>query len=263
MLQEVLAALNSSQAISAIAIGVVVFLIRGLAMIGKVVDFHDKHFVEKRHRRLQSLRESIKGEDAFTRYLDQAIKLEAFRIASGVRASALKAEALIILATIGYWDMAQIRRIARYLHVSPQQTEPGIRFDLGDKISAWYGLISGAGLSLIGLFLAITLWAKLSPINFLAGALLFGVMTFSGLFLANDFARYRLAIRIRSYLEKNPGVFPAVTSTDQAAIPYDSEFSQIETPQTDSSKTTRATLSPKELDEQFTINTIDQSRAQH
>ncbi|MBD9676264.1 hypothetical protein IB274_06100 [Pseudomonas sp. PDM18] len=246
MLQEVLAALNSSQAISAIAIGVVVFLIRGLAMIGKVFDFHDKHFVEKRHRRLQSLRESIKGEDAFARYLDQAIKLEAFRIASGVRASTLKAEALITLVTLGYWDMAQIRRIARYLHTSPEETEPKIKFDLGDKISAWYGLISGGALFIIGLLLAITLWVKPSPINFLAGSVMLAVMTLSGLVLANDFARYRLAQRIQLYLAKHPNTFFSSESTATEINPGEVDSTDTKSPQLNTSETFCKELLPED-----------------
>lgn len=208
MLQEILAALNGSHTLSAIAVGIIVLLIKALSMLGKALDFHDKHFVEKRHRRLQALRASIKGEDTLTQYLDQSIRLEAFRIASGIRASTLKAEALITLINLGYWDAGQVRRISRYLFVTPKQSRPEIKFDIGDKISAWYGLIAGIGLVLLGAFLALTLIAQASPAGLLVGVLLFGVMTFAGGVLASDFGRYNLARRVQSYLTEHPDVFP-------------------------------------------------------
>lgn len=59
MLLNFLEAINNGYTLTAVIIGGVAVILRVLTMFGRALDFHDKHFVEKRHRRLLELRSSV------------------------------------------------------------------------------------------------------------------------------------------------------------------------------------------------------------
>lgn len=204
MLADLLALFNGSYALTAAAVGIFVLLIKFLTMLGRALEFHDKHFVEKRIRRLVLLRKNAAGDDLFSGYLDEAIRLEAFRLASGVRAGALKAAAIMKLSKLGHWDAIQIKRIAGYLVVGERDAMPRIEITNFDVFSAWYGLISGAILLLLGALGAIALAVKVPIYGFFIGLGFFILMIIAAGWLAMDFGRYKIAIRIRSHLRNNP-----------------------------------------------------------
>lgn len=207
MLQDLLTALNSGYTLTAVIIGVVAVALRVLTMFGKALDFHDKHFVEKRHKRLLELRSSVTGDPLLTDYLSEAINLEAFRIASGIRASSLRARALMTLANLGYWDNTQIRRASRYLVATADNPNPRIEIDLWDKISAWYGLFAGAMFVLLGAIMGYSFMASVPKFGVVIGLPLFIAMTFAGALLAADWVRYKTALRVRAFLEEHPATF--------------------------------------------------------
>lgn len=203
MIADLLALFNGSYAITAAAVGIFVLLIRFLTMLGRAMEFHDKHFVEKRLRRLVLLRKNTVSDELFSRYLDEAIKLEAFRLASGVRAGTIKAAAIMNLSKLGHWDTIQIRRISGYLVGGAEGAMPEVEITKFDIFSAWYGLISGVTVLLLGAVGAIALAVRFSGYGFLLGIGFFIIAVIVGTWLAMDFGRYKLAIKVRSYLEKH------------------------------------------------------------
>lgn len=220
MLQDLLAALNSGYTLTAVIIAVVAVVLRVLTMFGKALDFHDKHFVEKRHKRLLELRSSVTGDPLLSAYLSEAINLEAFRIASGIRASSLRARALITLSNLGYWDATQVRRASRYLLVTADNPMPRIEIDLWDKVSAWYGLFAGAMFVVLGGIMGYSFIVNIPLYGIAIGTPLFAGMVFSGGILAADWLRYKTAKRVKTYLERHPETFPPThRTTDLASHP--------------------------------------------
>lgn len=210
MLQDLLAALNSGYTLTAVIIGVVAVVLRVLTMFGKALDFHDKHFVEKRHKRLLDLRSSVSGDPLLSAYLSEAINLEAFRIASGIRASSLRARALMTLSNLGYWDTTQIRRASRYFFVTADNPTPRIEIDIWDRISAWYGLFAGVIFVMIGGLMGYSFAVSVPSYGVLIGLPIFAAMTFAGGLFAVDWVRYKTAQRIQKFLNTHRGVFAAV-----------------------------------------------------
>ena len=162
MYQQVLDFLSNGGEITAAVVAVIGLIVKGLNMLGQVMLFHTKHFVDKRYNRLRDVRSNLVKEDALTECLDGAIRLEAFRIGFGIRTSSLKAVALMKLASIGYWDGGQIRRVAKFLVVDPDHPKPFVRITSGDKIAAGIVISVAVGLILIGGVVGVTLILKLA-----------------------------------------------------------------------------------------------------
>lgn len=210
MLQDALEFFSSGQAITAAVVGIVVVLIKALTMLGRVMDFHDKHFVEKRYKRLRELRSHTTEDGALSQYLDSSIKLEAFRIAFGVRVSSLKAAALATLGNLGYWDREQLRQLAKFVVISPEQPIPIVRIRLSDMIGAWFGFIVGLFLVVVGGILSIALTINVPPYGFFIGLLPLVSLSLGGIFAASEFGHYRNAQRLQRYLLANPTTFGRV-----------------------------------------------------
>ena len=148
MIQEV-ASLYDANKIAA-AFVTLILLIKFLPKLGGLIDFRDKHFIEKRYKRLRKLRSQSSDNGDFLQYLDETIKLEAFQIASGIRANAKQADALMKISRTGLWNRAQLKRLAPYLAVSAEHPTPSIRIDSADKVTSYFSLIIGICFVLLG-----------------------------------------------------------------------------------------------------------------
>lgn len=95
MIEEFQTLFSSSQAIGIGVLGIVVALFKAAKVLTNAMDLHESYFVRKRQKRLKDSRASITIEGPFTRYLDEAIQLEAFRIEFGIRVGRLKALTLL------------------------------------------------------------------------------------------------------------------------------------------------------------------------
>lgn len=207
MYQQILTILGSSQAIAAAVVAFLLLLIKALTSLGRALEFHDKYFVEKQHKRLMILRASVSGDDPFTDYLDEAIRLEAFRIAFGVRTSPLKAAVLMKIFSLGYWNQKQILRISKYLIVLPENLLPAIRISLFDKVEAWYGLSACIAFMVMGVTLWIAIAASSAPHGFLIGLVPCIGMVFVGVLFATDYRNYKFAQRMQKFLLEHPDTF--------------------------------------------------------
>lgn len=150
MIEEILVFFSSGEAIGVAALGMGVAMFKAAKILTNAVDMHENYFVRKRHKRLKESRSSITTENPFTRYFDEAIQLETVRIEFGIRVGALKALALLKIYKLGYWDHVQVKHIARFLFITPDQPTPKIEISRMDKVGAWIGLGVGIATAIAG-----------------------------------------------------------------------------------------------------------------
>lgn len=207
MYQEILALLSSDGAV-ATAIGVLVAVtIKSISMLNQVMEFHDKHFIEKRYKRLIDLGSAISTSSKLKQYMDDSVDHEVFRIVSGIRGSSLQIAALIRLDQLGYWNREQIRRVARFLIAKPEFPKPFIEITKADKFGAWFGLTVAILLLIAGCAVSIALTVKVPPFGFFIGLIPLTVMIWAGGFFAADHGAYRNALSIKKYLTDHPDTF--------------------------------------------------------
>lgn len=214
MFQELHSFFSSGAAVGAGVLGMMVAMFKAANILGNTMELHERSYVRKRHKRLQELRSSI-NDGPFSRYFDEAIKLEAFRIEFGVSVSPQKALVLLKLMESGYWDHSQIGYIARFLIITPAQPTPIIRITRADRLGAWFGLAIGV-LTIVGggaLWIAILLISK-SLSAYLAGAALFIMCTFAAVQFSTGYGRYKNALSVQEYLSVHPG-----TLLSQSLVP--------------------------------------------
>ncbi|MBI6976437.1 MULTISPECIES: hypothetical protein [Pseudomonas] len=205
MLEQIQSFSNSSSAIVTALAGVVVILITALV---KALEFYDSHFVHKRYKRLKELRSDLVVESPFTTYLDDAIQLEGFHIASGIRASSVKAAALLKLAQLGLWDRKQIRQVAKYLVITPENPTPFIRIRHSDVIGAWAGMLVAMIFMAVGAILGIAVMLKAGPpYGFFIGLCLVFTFTCGSALFATGYNEYKNAKRFEQYLSAHPETF--------------------------------------------------------
>lgn len=109
---------------------------------------------------LKELRAAESNEGPFARYLDDAIYLESYRIASGVRANRRKADLLVRIAALGYWNFFQIRQIAKFVITTPEMPVPTFRITAWQVASARFSLAFGIFLMAMGGILAFSVMLK-------------------------------------------------------------------------------------------------------
>jgi hypothetical protein len=207
MYKEILALFSSEGAVAA-AIGVLVaLLVKSISMLNQIMEFHDKHFIEKRYKLLKELTSGIPIDSKLKRYLDDSVEHEAFRIVSGIRGSSLQIAALVKLDSLGYWNREQIRRAAKFVEINPEDPSPWIKITKADKFGAGFGLCMAILLLLAGGVISIALTIKIPPFGFFIGLALLSVMIWAGAFFAADHGAYRTALSIQKYLVDHPNTF--------------------------------------------------------
>lgn len=180
---------------------VTVIAARLLATLGSAFDFHDRNFVSRRINRLQELRPSCREGHPLTAYIDEAIELETFRIASGVATSPAKMYFLLELAQSGQWEQNQLRALSKFIKINKYSLEPEISVDILDKFGALTGLISATLCVLYGAVAAIQLTIKLPPYGILIGVAIFTAFILAARLFGRDFISYRTAKRALSNIE--------------------------------------------------------------
>ena len=216
MIDELRAILSSSEAVGVAIIGMIMAIFKAAKTFTDAAELHENHFVRKRLKNLKESRAIIPSEGPFTKYFDDAIQLEAFRIEFGIRACRLKALALLKIAELGYWNHIEIKRLARFLVISPNEPSPIIRITPADRIGAWFGLGAGVFFIIVGaaFWISITLTSK-TIYAYAAGAGLFCAFTFAAGLFASGYGRYKNALRVQDYLQSNPEAFSSPsTNTD-------------------------------------------------
>jgi len=200
LLQQAQSVLGSGYSVLVIA---ALILARTISTLGSAFDFHDKNFVQKRFKRLNELRAGVKKDDRpLAQYPDDAIELEAFRVASGVTVSKQKMDFLVEITSLGLWNRTQLRWVAKHLEQGPQDATPVIRISRFDWVGAAIGLLSISYCIIAGIssFAYLSLTMPM-PYGVALGLLAFASLAFLGVLLGEDFYSVKFANSVRKYLE--------------------------------------------------------------
>lgn len=206
MISETLEVLSNWQGMTAAAVAIVALILKSLNMLGTVMEFRDKHFVKKRYQQLLELRSNT-SEGPLAEYLDGAIELEAFQIASGVRSSAKKVQVIAKIASLGFWTSTQIRQLASFLVVAPDDPVPRIKIESSDKFSAYVSLVFGGFMIIAGGVFNLAFLLEQKPVSFFVGFGMQCIFTVSGVIVSGSFAKYKNAVRVQNYLKAHPELF--------------------------------------------------------
>lgn len=214
MLEEFAAQFNSGWTAVAVVVGVLC-LVPTKAI--QLLHLYDSHLARRQHKLLKELRAAESSESLYTQYLDDALYLESFRIASGVRADRSKADFLMRLACTGHWNRWQIRQIARYLWVTPEQPRLTLRITAVETAGAWSARLIGFFLMAIGSISGLMIMAKASNFGAFLGGMGAQAMFIIGAALVSaPFNSYRTARRLQKYLETHPEMLDEVATASSS-----------------------------------------------
>lgn len=211
MLEEFAAQFNSGWTAVAAVVGVLC-LVPTKAI--QLLHLYDSHLARRQHKLLKELRAAESSESLYAQYLDDVLYLESFRIASGVRADRTKADFLMRLARTGHWNHWQIRQIARYLWVTPEQPRLTLRITAVETAGAWSARLVGFFLMIIGSISGLMIIAKASSFGaFLGGMGAQAMFIIGAALISSPFNSYRTARRFQKYLETYPEILDPVATT--------------------------------------------------
>lgn len=210
MLEEFAAQFNSGWTAVAAVVGVLC-LVPTKAI--QLLHLYDSHLARRQYKLLKELRAAESSETLYAQYLDDALYLESFRIASGVRADRSKADFLIRLARTGHWNHWQIRQIARFMWVPPEQPRLTLRITAVEAAGAWFARLVGFFFLIIGCISGLTIMAKGGSFGaFLAGMGAEVMFIIGAALVSSPFNSYRAARRFQKYLEIHPEILDEVAT---------------------------------------------------
>jgi hypothetical protein len=203
VIQQLQALFSSSYSTAIAVTAIVAVLFKMVAQLFRAMELHDKYFVRKRLARLKGIRSSADNSQ-LTHYLDRAIELEIFRIASGVSTSRLKMEYLLQLEQAGCWSREQLRSLSKFLALELGCATPSLSVTVLDRLGAWVAGISAFGTLALGATYLVKLMLTGEPLMWLLGLVLFGLSVVAGRFLAIDLIDYIIVTRAQQYFEQAP-----------------------------------------------------------
>jgi hypothetical protein len=204
MLQDLLTQTNSTVAAVTAVVGVIVLT---LTSFFNIVSIYERDWSRRHHKILTELRLVETSQKHFTRYLDEAIYLESFRIASGVSANKLKADFLLRLALVGHWNRWQLRQIARFVVVSHDRPTPIFRITAWDTASARLSLSFGIFFMALGAVVGFTVMMKGATTGaFYAGMGIEVAFILVAALIMSGYNKYKVARRFKEYLKNHPEI---------------------------------------------------------
>ncbi|MBD8682340.1 hypothetical protein [Pseudomonas sp. CFBP 13719] len=190
---------NSDYSIFVAVAAMLTVFLKIVAHITKAMDWHDQRFVRKRLSCLKDVRSGA-ASARLVKYLDDAIELEMFRIASGVSTSRSKMQYLLQLDETGRWSRMQLQSLEKFLALQPGSETPVLSVTFLDRLSAW---ISGLS-TLLTLALGVGYLTELvltgATLMWALGLLLFGLAMLLARYLATDFIDYVIVKRAQRHL---------------------------------------------------------------
>ncbi|MER2295896.1 MAG: hypothetical protein ABS956_00230 [Pseudomonas sp.] len=210
MLEVFAAQFNSGWTAVAAVIGVLCLV---PTRVIQLLHLYDSHLARRQYKLLKELRAAEGSESLYAQYLDDALYLESFRIASGVRADRSKADFLIRLARTGHWNHWQIRQIARFLWVTPEQPRLTLRITAVETAGAWFARLVGFFFLIIGCISGLTIMVKGNSLGgFLAGMGAEVMFIVGAALFSTPFNSYRTARRFQKHVETHPEILDEVAT---------------------------------------------------
>lgn len=190
---------NSGYSMFVAAAATLTVFLKIVAHITKEMDWHDQRFVRKRLSYLKDVRSGATSA-RLVKYLDDAIELEIFRVASGVSTSRSKMLNLLELDEAGRWSRMQLQSLAKFLALQPDSETPVLSVTFLDRLSAWISGISTLLTLALGVGYLTELVLTGAPLMWALGLLLFGLAMLLARYLATDFIDYVIVKRAQRYL---------------------------------------------------------------
>lgn len=203
-LEAIKQAYESGYSIYVVAGVVGIAFAKAITTFGQALELHDKNFVRKRLERFENMRANMPSERALSRYLDDAIDQEKFRISSGISVSPVKTEWLMSLAATGLWERAHIKAASKFLVTDKKTLAIGLKFSWLDRIGAGLSCLMGLLLLLLGTIYFLMLHLSLGQLGFFLGAAVFCCFVIVGRLFSGDFLNYRTAKKVELYLSNHP-----------------------------------------------------------
>lgn len=174
----------------------------------KIFTLYDEHWSRRYYKNLKELREAEPSDGPLSKYLDDALYLEAFRIASGISTNRITVDYLKGLAKVGRWNRHQIKQISKFVVLRSDSPTPTF------IITGWQAAGARFSLFITALFMGLGLL-------FGVGVMIKGAGTLSGLlagfsveiafivaaaWIGTPYHNYTIARAFEAYLEKHPEI---------------------------------------------------------
>lgn len=200
LIQKLQAMLGGGYSVAVAVAAIFAVLFKMFGHVIRALEWHDKYFVRKRLARIRAIRPSASQNQPLADYLNEAVDLEVFRIASGINTSKAKMEYLLQLSKTGRWSREQLRSLSKFLYLEPGATVPELVITGVDRFGAFAGCVAAFGTLFAAALQLVQLILTGNPLMWLLGIGLFGLAILVGRFLATDLIDVMIASRAKEHL---------------------------------------------------------------
>nr|MBO2511186.1 hypothetical protein [Gammaproteobacteria bacterium] len=172
-----------------------------LSPLFKTLQTHSWQPVRKTFEQLKSLRSSTSNNPELNQYLEKAIELEAFRLASGISTSEAKMKFLLRLAQDGTWTKQQLRLLCKHIEIPEGSTEPRLAISTFDKMTAAWSAIAAMVICAAGSTVFVVSAYQFSLKGLITGAGSLAISLTLGRFVVDDYLSYRIARRTQTLMQ--------------------------------------------------------------
>lgn len=223
MLELLKSQLDTGIGIATAVIGLFVLAIRSGFQIFAL---YEQHWSRRHYKILTELRATESNNCQLNGFLNNALHVESFRIASGVSANRITTDYLMRLDTTRVWNRYQIKQISKYIVTFPDASKAVFR------ITGWQAAGARAALAYAGVFVAFGLFFGHGIIvkgantltGLLAGIGIEIVFLVAGGWIGSPYRSYRIARSFEAYLKKHPEILAeneTATAEIQASLAVD------------------------------------------
>ncbi|MDP3845885.1 MAG: hypothetical protein Q8R10_05610 [Pseudomonas sp.] len=187
----------------ALATGFITLLGFSIKILKGAFDFHYEYFTRRHLRRMTDLLPQVDPDSLLHHFLKQAISIEVFKIASGLKTTSLYAAALMHLCKFKRISPNRVKHFVRHIEIRPDG-HVSLSINTMDKVAAYYSVTAAAVIFIFGGYAFVTSFAINEKYGWIAGAVMFLICSIAVRFFLKDWRNYQEVKRIQSDLLANP-----------------------------------------------------------
>jgi hypothetical protein len=187
----------------ALATGLITLLGFSIKILKGAFDFHYEYFTRRHLRRMTDLLPQVDPDSLLHHFLKQAISIEVFKIASGLKTTNLYAAALMHLCKFKRLSPNRVKHFVRHVELRPDG-HVTISINTMDKVAAYYSFTAATVIFIYGAYAFITSFAINEQYGWIAGAVMFLICSAAVRFFLKDWRNYQDVKRIQRDLVANP-----------------------------------------------------------
>jgi hypothetical protein len=187
----------------ALATGFITLLGLSIKILKGAFDFHYEYFTRRHLRRMTDLLPQVDPDSLLHHFLKQAISIEVFKIASGLKTTNLYAAALMHLCKFKRISPNRVKHFVRHIELRPDG-HVTLSVKTIDKVAAYYSVTAAAVIFIFGSYAFVTSLAINEKYGWIAGAVMFLICSFAVRFFLKDWRNYQEVKRIQRDLLANP-----------------------------------------------------------